>query len=413
MFNPANGGPPTRPMPKKPLHEKIGWLGRLRSMVRGILFRFLERLTMTDDAKALQVAALENVFPRRRILGASGLPVDDQPYADLGTAEHASPASLREDVILITARFRSGSTLLWNLFRNIPGHTAYYEPFNERRWFDPATRGSYTDATHRKVEDYWREYDGLTALGQFYQERWIDHDLFMDAADWNPVMKRYVEMLIDRAPGRPVLQFNRIDFRLPWFRHHFPRAKIVHLYRHPRDQWISSLVKPADCPQNLTMKEFAAHDHYYLCNWARDLKYHFPFLDESAIEHPYQLFYYVWKLSYLFGRRYADHSLAFEDLTDKPNESLTELLGAVNVTGADLDALRNLIDKPPSGRWKSYADEAWFRSHEAHCEGVIAEFSRDMPNLPSDSSRESAETGNKDGVSKRPHQPRLTLSTAL
>ena len=87
-----------------------------------------------------------------------------------------------------------------------------------KRWFDSAARGSHTDPTHRKVDDYWREYEGLTDLADYYQEKWIAHDLFMDAESWDPAMKSYVELMIDRAPGRPVLQFNRIDFRLPWFR---------------------------------------------------------------------------------------------------------------------------------------------------------------------------------------------------
>ena len=259
---------PAPPANGKPLHERVGWLGRLRGAARGGLFRFLRKLATTDDARAIQVDALRNVLPRRPTL-PDGLAVDAQPYADLGRAGADSQAALRDDVVFITARFRSGSTLLWNLFRNLPGHTAYYEPFNERRWFDPAFRGSHTDPTHRKVEDYWREYDGLAELGSCYQERWIDRDLFMDAENWDPAMKRFVEVLIDRAPGRPVLQFNRIDFRLAWFRRHFPRAKIVHLYRHPRDQWLSSLVRPADCPRDATLKDFAARDHYYLCNWAR------------------------------------------------------------------------------------------------------------------------------------------------
>jgi hypothetical protein len=378
MFPSADRRPPAPPK-KQPPHEKIGLLGRLKRAARRGLFRFLERLAGTDDARSLQAASLENVFRRRPTLSGSRFPVGDQPYADLGRAAPAGPAALRDDVVFITARFRSGSTLLWNLFRNLPGHTAYYEPFNERRWFDPAARGSHTDPTHRKVEDYWREYEGLTALGQHYQQRWIERDLFMDADNWDPAMKRYVELLIDRAPGRPVLQFNRIDFRLPWFRHHFPRAAVVHLYRHPRDQWVSSLFKPAECPREVTMKEFAARDYYYLRTWARDLKHYFPFLDEARIDHPYRMFYYVWKLSYLFGRRYAHHSLAYEDLTDRPDEVLPRLLGAVNVAGADLDALRKLIDKPSAGRWRDYADEGWFRAHESHCEAVLADFFRDAP----------------------------------
>ena len=38
------------------------------------------------------------------------------------------------------------------------------------------------------------------------------------------------------APGRAVLRFTRIDFRLAWFRHMFPAVHFVHLYRHPLDQ---------------------------------------------------------------------------------------------------------------------------------------------------------------------------------
>ena len=185
--------------------------------------------------------------------------------------------------MIITARFRSGSTLLWNLFRALKSCTAYYEPFNERRWFDPVAHGSHTDPTHRGVDDYWKEYEGLEELGQYYQESWISNNLLMYEDSWDLAMKRYVERMIELAPKRPVLQFNRIDFRLPWFRRMFPRAKIVHLYRHPRDQWLSCLLDPRQFPHTGTMAQFATHDGYYLRMWARDLKYHFPFLDETTV----------------------------------------------------------------------------------------------------------------------------------
>jgi len=359
---------------RKPWHQKFRLLGWLHGKVRSYLFHFLERLVNNDEFKTLQVSTLRNTLCSRVEMGEGDFPVEAQPYANLGKAETRCRASSRGDVIIVTARFRSGSTLLWNLFRNLDGCTAYYEPFNERRWFDPGTRGNHTDPTHQKVEEYWREYEELEILRDYYQESWIDHDLFMDAQSWNPKMKRFIELLIDRASTRPVLQFNRIDFRLPWFRHHFPQAKIVHLYRHPRDQWTSTLVDPGNCPKTMTMVEFRQYDHYYLRNWSRDLKYYFPFLEEGLIEHPYQMFYYIWKLSYLFGRRYAHYSLAFENLISCPQDTLADLFSAVNVQTAHLDALQQLIEKPRADRWRDYAEEAWFRDQESRCEKVIGEF---------------------------------------
>jgi hypothetical protein len=295
------------------------------------------------------------------------------PYADLG-APSEGQTSRRSDIILITGRFRSGSTLLWNLFRNIPECTAYYEPLNERRWFDAGVRGQQTDATHRNVSEYWKEYDGLQELGFYYREEWTRLHLFMDENFWDPGLKRYVELLIERAPDRPVLQFNRIDFRLAWFRRNFPGAKMVHLYRHPRDQWCSTLMDVTSFPRDGRVEQFAAHDKFYLLSWANDLKYHFPFLEPASADHPYQLFYYLWKLSYLFGRRYAHYSLAFEDLVSDPAGKLAELFDLLGVRSADLAQLMKLLVAPELGKWKQYADDAWFRDHETICETTLADF---------------------------------------
>jgi hypothetical protein len=363
---------PSRPV--KPLHEKVRAWGRVRRWLRAAFFRFLGKLAATDEARVLAVTALRDLLPPRCHGLSRDLIQAPLPYPGLAQRYPPGGASRRGDVILITARFRTGSTLLWNLFRHIDGVTAYYEPLNERRWFDAQTRGQHIDPTHRKAEDYWREYEGLTMLGRYYREAWVHRNLYMAADAWDPDMERYVELLIDCAPGRPVLQFNRIDFRLPWFRRHFPQAKIVHLFRHPREQWCSSLLDPTRFPRNGTLSTFVDHDHFYLRNWARDLKYHFPFLDETAVGHPYTLFYFLWKLSYLFGRRHADQCMAFENLIDQPEACMANLFANLQVHNADLAKLKTLITTPAADRWKEYAPPEWFEEQEAFCETVIADF---------------------------------------
>src|SRR5439155_18080217 len=133
---------------------RMGPVKLLRRSLRDGLFSVFRRVLGTDDGRAMVTASVRGLLRGRPpALQGNGCPAAP-PYPDLGAPQVGGRTSQRSDVILITGRFRSGSTLLWNLFRNVPGCTAYYEPLNERRWFDPALRGDQTDATHRNVSDY-------------------------------------------------------------------------------------------------------------------------------------------------------------------------------------------------------------------------------------------------------------------
>jgi hypothetical protein len=198
----------------------------------------------------------------------------------------------------------------------------------------------------------------------------------MDEQAWDPDLAAYVRGLIDAAaPNRAVLQFNRVDFRLPWLRHWFPNAIVVHLYRHPRDQWCSSLVDIAKFPKEARLGDFAEHDHFYLLAWVRDLQHRFPILDERTVDHPYDLFYLIWKLSWLYGRRYAHHSLGLERLIAEPERELRTLLDVVGLTDVAADSLLHLIDRQSPGKWRAYADDAWFAARESRCEALLRAWS--------------------------------------
>lgn len=367
----------------RPLHERWKPLGLVRGALRGRAMRLASRFFATHDGRQVLVDSLDGrLHSRPGIL--DGLHPDAPPYGDLGRAADEERVATGTGAVFISGRFRSGSTLLWNLFRNAGAFTAYYEPFNERRWFDPATRGDHTDRTHRGVSDYWREYEGLERLADCYRQGWIDHNLLMEPGDWDPAMRRYVELLLRHARRRPALQFNRADFRLAWLRREFPGATIVHIYRHPRDQWCSSLLGDVDrVPRDVTMTGFGPYDRFYLASWARDLQGHFPFLDERFTDRPYQVFYYLWKLSYLFGRRDSDLSVSFEDLVADPRTWIGRLFEAVGTPEVDVDRLTALVDRPPIGKWTRFADDGWFREQESECETVLRRFLSAGPSRPS------------------------------
>ena len=326
-----------------------------------------------DDTREILAEMLrsENAIPAPGEMAWMGR--ESRPYGDLGQAVVRAPVP-RRAAVFVTGRFRSGSTLVWNLFRHVSGVTSYYEPFNERRWFDPATRGVGVDQTHLGVSDYWAEYDGLAELSQYFRESWKFRHLYMPASTCNVPMQRYIETLISRAAGRPVLQFNEVDFRLGWLRAWFPEVPIIHIYRHPRDQWCSTLQQEAREAARCRLSEFAARDGFYLLSWARDLRHTFPFLSLDGDAFAYELYYQVWKLSYLFGQHYAELSLRFEDLIADPRANIGRILETAGMAEVDVEPLIPLVSPVRTGKWRECGDAQWFGEIEAKVDATIARY---------------------------------------
>lgn len=349
-------------------------LRRVRDSVRRKFFGSMRHVASIDDSRRILSDAVDLQLPLSCAQALAACQQLDAPYPEL-KRDNPSPLQTRHrNPIFITGRFRSGSTLLWQLFRAVPGITCYYEPFNERRWFDPASRGSGVDPTHIHVEDYWAEYDGLTQLGKVYSEEWTRRRLYMDAYAWDASMQRYVQTLIDHADGRAVLQFNRVDLRLPWLRARFPQAEVLHIYRNPRDQWCSTLPKREFDMTALRLRDFEPYDGFYLLNWGRDLSYAFPFLIQDGDAHPYELFYQVWKLSYLFGRAYADLSVCFETLVKNPEREVARMMAHFAVDQYDLNRLVALVSPIEERKWRRLAGHEFFAEIEARVDQTFTNF---------------------------------------
>ncbi len=304
--------------------------------------------------------------------------VDWRPLVNLAAAEYpelgiGDQAVLAGDPapVFITARFRTGSTLLWNIFRHLPELTTYYEPLHPWLALPSAQRPTVPDPTHYDVEEYWSEYDRIPNLQQMFTEPWDREDLYLDALDWKPALAAYIRLLISSAGGRAVLQFNRVDFRLDWLRHVFPEAQLVHLFRHPRDQWLSTMRRSAPFGRDDPLERFAEHDAYFLGDWVRDLSSHFPMLDWQLVSHPYEMFYLVWKLSYIWGKAYSGFSLSYEQLLAAPHAALRDLFGFLDLDPQFVPRAAALVRPSGNSRWQTYADGAWFAARERAAEKLL------------------------------------------
>ncbi len=352
----------------------------IEKILKSPIYRLIDKLASSLYVKEKLWETGRDLFVQARpgsVERISLAPVP-QPYRDaLPLRVTNNPET---DPIFITARFRSGSTFLWQLFRNIDGITCNYEPLNEAEWMARDSDTTPVDATHLGVDDYRSEYAGLEDLAEYFDPSWAFQQLYMDETHHNPQLEYYISQLIKRTPGRTVLQFNRVDFRLPWLRAHFPQARILHLYRHPREQWMSIIGKGAAVRPDDRIKpgQIDSLDGFYTLEWARDLRHVFPFL-EPAGKHLYELHYLLWRLSYSLGRAYGDVSISYEDLIGDFEHVAGDMFDAVGIQHADIGQLAKLNHGTQKTRWPDYASDSWFNDREAQCDHALDAFFSDVP----------------------------------
>lgn len=279
--------------------------------------------------------------------------------------------------IFITARFRTGSTLLWNLFRNVSLFRAYYEPLHPGL----LAHLEHTQAGHDGVDSYWDEYWPMVSwLQKAHRENFGTGRLLLEADDEYPELEQYIRGLIQQSGDRiPVLQFNRVDFRLPWLRRKFPEARLLHLRRNPRDVWISMM-------RSLPPEEWdepRMHDCYDQLLWSLALAADLPFLSSNNIRSSYEQHYYLWRLSGLMGERQADRTLDFDvELQSDPEVAIDELAMFVPEIAPHREQLRAMIKKKQPGMWRKFRTEEWFAEIEHSCEeqlgrlGLLEAFGR-------------------------------------
>ena len=270
--------------------------------------------------------------------------------------------------IFVTGRFRSGSTLLWNLFRSTGECTSYYEPCHDRL-LEMLQYNKMADPSHVNAGSYWEEYLPIQKkLMEKHKAEFGAKRLLLEESDSHPQLEKHIDFLINAAEKTPVLQFNRIDFRLPWLRKRFKDARLIHLYRDPRDQWMSMA---KNLPREAWDNPFE-NTQYDLLIWACSLAENFPFLFSNVIKTSYHLHYMLWRLSKLMGERCSDLSISFESLVDNPEESIAKLMDFAGLDKVDIGLLVSIVSPPERGIWNNVVDEEWFSSAEKECDVLLA-----------------------------------------
>jgi|GEM_PF-1062425 len=272
--------------------------------------------------------------------------------------------------IFIHSLFRTGSTYLWNKFRQDKNYYCFYEPLHHILAQVSTINIQYMMTTdfkavhHPELDKYYlEEYMPLLSKGQTglpYFKKEFSYDQFcMNTGDENPGLKQYIDSLLNSAAGKiAVLKFNRTAFRTGWFKKNFPLSAHIYLNRNPRDQWQSynelfqrkknSLFFLMDLLIASVNRDNAVFDplskiiplvRYSSPNQDNENDFYRIALRSYSDEERYCIFYYIWFNAFIKNVcdaiLFIDIDLLSEDISYK--NKLTELLRERHFEGIHFD----------------------------------------------------------------------------
>lgn len=308
-------------------------------------------------------------FPALSVYLAEKIPLND-----------LSPQQIAKNSIFITARYRTGSTYLYSLFSSLANTATFYEPLNyhlvdnlDRD--DLETQQDKLQFAHTLKGDYLADYQSLDRkkLMRYFRREFNLTNIVMSATEQSDELKEYIHFLLSTYPQKSkVLQFNRIDFRLPWFKVNFPQAFIVNLRRNPRDIYASFvgmfLRKVSGQPQiNLEDGVETMIDYVGLNEELDALStvFSLPCLTDNL--NSYQKVYLLNQLSNRWADSFADLVVEYESLIKDPMAVITEIVSYLPTWELSFD--REFIEAKQNriNVWKEYHSDSWFKNNEIVC----------------------------------------------
>jgi hypothetical protein len=266
---------------------------------------------------------------------------------------------MKQKPLFILGRFRSGTSHFWHIFNQLSEFKAWYEPLHPQL----LSQIKYTEpkADHVHIEDYWTAYRSLKDLSDHHDIGFGSRRLYLTAQDSWSELRQYLDYLITASDNlQPVLQFNRMDFRMPWLTGFYPQAKTLYLKRNPLQLWYS---QRKHIPEEERINESYA-DAYELMQWCTDLAPLLPFLSPQRERHAFYRFYMLYRLSVIMGTHYADVVIDLEEdvfnsddyleklkqlgLGDKQLKSahaLKHVPDGYNISDADMDRLTEIMSE--------------------------------------------------------------------
>lgn len=243
--------------------------------------------------------------------------------------------------IFISGRFRSGSSFMWQLFDRLPEYCAWYEPLHPQL----LTAIDHTSARedHVGVEDYWSAYRNHPDFRDTYRSTFATEQLYLEASDEAPELEQYINHLVElSAPQIPVLQFNRMDLRLPWLKAKFPQAVVIHTDRNSLQLYHSQR-------RHISVEQRHDPDYwdaYELVPWCWALSEVMPFLLANEQSHAFYRCYLLHRLSSLLAARHADLTIHLDEHVFEGQEFIRRLASVVPLNSKQQAQLKAMVHVP-------------------------------------------------------------------
>lgn len=259
-------------------------------------------------------------------------------------SEHKKP-------IFITGRFRSGTSFLWQLFDQLDGYCAWYEPLHPQ--LIAAVEHVRPKESHVGVKDYWSAYRQHPNYKKYHSSRFATERLYLEPRQRHMDLKNYINHLLElSSPEIPVLQFNRVDFRLGWLKAEFPDATIIHIDRNPLHAYHSQRkhIAPDD------RHDSAYWDAYELVQWCYALHQELPFLLKPPFDqHAFNRFYALDQLSRNSAKVHADITINLDTDVFHSDAFVTKIAGVVSLRPGQKNTMKKMVHIP---QFPSFDDDS-------------------------------------------------------